>query len=540
MTARSSAQYDADPPSPGVTGTAAFPEGKVVVPSLFSILFEHETDRKSAPAPPSYFVDLNIDQIVDGIVAGRDEYDLRSFFNCTLRRGGAIRYRNEVFRDYNKPAIHKPLAAFAQTMRTMRQYLSQAEKLHERFQKEAWIVDAIDVYCGGCWELAQALRAGEPHSRGLTTFLSNLEEYIGSIRFSEMKNAAAGLKRDLTTLRYKVIVDGDSFTVQRYDGEIDYSADVLETFERFKQGSVKDHSGKFDDWPDMNHVEAKILEFVSLLYPEIFARLDAFCKLNTDFRDIMVQAFDREIQFYAGYSDYIGILKGASAPFCEAEMAEAEKNVQSRDGFDLALAVKLAREGKTFVRNDFELNGEERILVVSGPNQGGKTTFARMFGQMHYLACLGCPVPGRSARILLFDALFTHFEREETIETLSGKLQDDLNRVHDILSEATSRSIVILNEIFTSTSLEDALFLGKQIIARIVEMGMLAVWVTFVDELSVLGPETVSMVSDVNPEGPASRTFRILRKPADGKSYAKSLAQKHGLTYERIIERVGT
>jgi DNA mismatch repair ATPase MutS len=147
-------------------------------------------------------------------------------------------------------------------------------------------------------------------------------------------------------------------------------------------------------------------------------------------------------------------------------------------------------------------------------------------------------VPGNSARLFLFDGLFTHFEREETIETLSGKLQDDLNRIHDILARATPKTIVILNEIFTSTSLEDALFLSKRIIEKILEKDMLAIWVTFVDELSVLGPATVSMVSDVVAEDPTRRTFRILRKPADGKSYAMSLAEKHRLTYDRIIERV--
>ena len=504
-----------------------------------SILFDRgDGGVDGAVGEPDFFADLRVDQVVAALSTGREDYDLAGFFYQPLHEVEAVQYRHHVLADLAQEPVLAAVREFAAGIQQMRKHLALMAKLRYVRQQQRWFLEAVSVYRRTVCALREQLEPLELSSRGFLGLRDYLAGYVASDGFSALRQDTQAAENDLAGVRYAVHIRGNRVRVSRYEDEADMSAEIERTFQKFQQGAVNDYRRRFREHADMNHVEAQILDLVAKLHPETFAKLEQFCARHKRYLDETVGRFDREIQFYLAYLEYIEPLKASGLTFSLPRVSARSKDIAARETFDLALAAKLASDGAPVVCNDFHLTDPERILVVSGPNNGGKTTFARTFGQLHHLASLGLPVPGEHVRLFLPDRIFTHFEREEEIETLRGKFEDELHRIHEILEHATSASMLIMNESFGSTTLRDAVLVGSEVVRQIIDLDALCVFVTFVDELSSLGLSTVSMMSTVVPDDPAVRTYKIVRKEADGLAYAAAIAEKYGLTYQALRRRV--
>ena len=506
---------------------------------FFSILFPRGSIDSSTEAvgEPDFFIDLNLNPIFSYLETSRPQYAFSSIFRVPLQQDDDILYRQTIFQDIEETNVYQSIARFSSSMMTVRDYFAMRDKLFYSSQKQRWFLDGVHLYCKGLKTLETDLDQVHLNSSGMRAVKQYLSSYLSSETFMALQAISTHLLEELTNVTYAISIKGSRITVQHLQEELDYGALIEGIFSKFAKSTGSPASSITPDWPEMNHVEVQVLELVTKLYPELFMQMADFYEQNQQFWDATLLRFEHEVQFYMSYLEYIKGLKMMGLSFCYPQISVA-KVLECEEGFDLALAHQLQLDKIKVVTNDFTLHPDERILIVTGPNQGGKTTFARSIGQILYLASLGMPVSGKYAILPLVDKWFTHFPRAEDMSDNEGKLKDELVRMRNILSRATPQSLIIMNESFSSTTLQDALWINRQVLQRISQINVLCVCVTFIDELTTLGPNVVSMAGVVDTNAPLVRTFQIQRGPASGRSYAVTIARNYRLTYEDLKERI--
>lgn len=492
-----------------------------------------------APGEPEYFADLFLDQVFKGINGTHGQYELAEVFYEAPADIDTIAYRQEVFTDLERTELRAVVSGFAGEMSRMWAARRRAESLRDPNQRIGWVLEATTIYCQAVTALKEGLDSVRPRSRGLSNLYVYLVEYVDGDIFTELVADNNRLKAAVATVRYSVEIIGPTIRVRKTSDIPDYSRQIIETFERFrdeKQPLLTERP--VDHSTALNIVETRILGLVAQLFSDVFSELAEYVQRQQNYLDESIEQVDHELRFYLRYLEYIDPVQATGLPFCYPALSHTNNSLHIEDAFDLPLASSLVQRNRPVVCNDFHLDGKERIAIVTGPNQGGKTTYARMIGQIHHLASIGCPVPGRKVQLHRWDHLFTHFGRAESDLPAIGRLEDEIVRIQAVFRSATVDSILISNEAFGSTSLEDARCLYGQMIAQALGSGFRCVVVTFVDGLAELTESAVSMLAAVDPDDPLIRTFRVVRRAGDGRAYALALAERHGLTRQLLTARI--
>jgi hypothetical protein len=230
-----------------------------------------------------------------------------------------------------------------------------------------------------------------------------------------------------------------------------------------------------------------------------------------------------ELAFYVGCLNLHDQLAGMGQPVCAPEPLPAgEPRLSGRGLYDVCLSLSMRAR---VVPNDFDADGKA-LVMITGANRGGKSTFLRSVGQAQLMMQCGMFVGGDAYRASVCDGLFTHFKREEDSTMRSGRLDEELGRMSEIVDAARPGSMVLANESFASTNEREGSEIARQIVRALTESGVRVLYVTHLFDLAhsfFVQNLDSALFLRAEREDDAQRTFKVVEAEPLSTSYGEDL-----------------
>ena len=535
--------------------------GRAVEKKFISLLYPSEESRLShveggriPDISEAVCFELGLDEIF-----GLKSASLSGFFTSDP---DVIKYRQTAISDMisipsirdTLSAIHPILSDINELRRLDKERSSSAESYLYSITEIELYVSCIDTLCEGFLPVRDKIKS--PAFSALADMAIELSDSDYYKELNKRLEALSQRVREVKSITVGVNLDRELRPV---------SAGVISiNSEQFKSGKVLDkilrlsfkndaftciaELSPFEKGQSENRREALVGAFNSAIEDVFRSSVKGWRAIVGDYvldnTDFLLKLLP-EIEFISRSAELIETLnEKPGCKTCIPILCDPRDKVFSAKGlYNPRVALAIDDE---IVTNDLTLDDDAKIYVLTGPNRGGKSVITVALGAAQAMCQLGLPVPAEEASISPVNAIFTHFPEgaDDTID--KGRLGEECARLKEIFDGIDGDGMILLDESLSSTGAYEASYIASEILAGFAVLGCRGIFSTHLHELAMRVPEINERSSALGgvridtlvagiEEG--RRSFKIHRAKPDGKSYAKDIADKYGLSFEGLMNK---
>lgn len=471
-----------------------------------------------------------------------------------------IKYRQEVFKDIiSSEKLAVSLEKILDNLKALKlmegeSAIFQEDNLWKFFSR----FKELDSYASCILAIREALKDEELNSEGfnrLKSVIDNIseeeefKEFIRSINdlsieISEIQSITFGINLDAALNPVEATIVSVNKTKYKDNS---FLQSMLKSKGVDSSSLSRIHYlGSDPRHPIMYHLGRDIESLLKPVVRDLSKALRRFTHISANFIIKLIP----EIIFYLRSAELYNNLIENKMPVCIPQVLPGiHRKSEIKDIYNINLVMKLIEKkvevSKEIVLNDVGFNEEGRVFILTGPNRGGKTVYTEAIGLVQILFQAGLFAPASEAAISPVDSIYTHFPVDENQTVSLGRLGEESKRLSEIFSEASGYSLILLNESLASTSFTEALYIAQDVIKSLRYLGVRALFNTHMHELAkdsdIINSEVKGdskVVSLVTGMAGGKRSFKIYRAAPLGKSYARDIAEKYGVSFEQIIKTI--
>lgn len=529
-----------------------------------------ERRRALSQLPQDYIADMEAERIAAMLSPDNPSVVMKLIGEmCT--DPDVINYRLDALEDVLamprlSPTIHKIVRTIFDNERVNVSNLSSPDT----FAALSAHISALDTFAD-CMEMLHSYYEEEGKnvkSEAMKSLFGYFEEIYASQDYADMKTDLADLK-DAFSKRIRCVTVAINFNEEMRPvsaGVVGWSntaaTEKPSVFERilyrnakYADVNVKNlHTRYLDDNNrEPNDVDKALFTELEKITSEYMGRLN---RAMNDYKCISfneLRGVDEQLNFYDNAAKQVELAKAKGLKMCRPVLLPEEDRAADIKGlFDLCFFRKAAAadSNKTgdslVVVNDIEMNDNARFYLLSGANNGGKTTFTRAVGTCHILVQLGLYAPAAECRMSPVDFIYTHFPKEEEVGINSSRFTTEIKELKTISDTITDRCLLLMNESIQSTTPAECMEIAAEIVRIFTIIGARGLFATHLTGLAKMTDEfnsdpdnrskTDSLVVCVD-ESTGERIYRIKRGLPGESSYASVIFQKYGISADEIRRR---